>query len=97
MKKKIDLLDSELNSIVKKYENKAPNFEGDFKSTFDRFLHYNSIKTEFITELNLFINPFLLENEKEMSVSEKSYLNLMIKKHERNAIYGFSFPSDLEQ
>jgi len=97
MKEKIDSIDSELKLIVQKYENKAPDFNGGFESMFDRFSYYNSIKTEFITEINSIIDPFLSENQKVMSISEISYLNSIIRKHERNILYGFKFPSDMEQ
>jgi len=97
MKEKIDSLDSELNLIVQKYENKAPEFKGGFESMFDRFSYYNSIKKEFITEINSLIDPFLTENQSKMSIREISYLNSIISKNERKVIYGFKFPSDLEQ
>jgi fructose-1,6-bisphosphatase len=97
MRKKIDKLDSELRLVVEKYENNAPEFKHDFTSIFDRFSYFSSVKKEFITELNFYIEPFLSENEKQMTIDEISYLNSMISKHERTLLYGFKFPSDLEK
>jgi len=97
MKDKIDKLDSELKSVVQKYENNAPEFNNDFKSIFDRFSYFSSLKTGYTTDLNSLIEPFLLENEKQMTIHEKSYMNSMIRKHERTLLYGFKFPSDTEQ
>lgn len=87
-------LERNLKIVVEKYINLFPSFERTENSVISRILFYEQNKKPFITDFNLHINKFIIENE--LTVTEKEKLNALTSKYERKLIYGFDFPSKLE-
>lgn len=87
-------LENKLKEVVEKYSDRFPNFDGTENTILSRIKYYEENKKSIVTDFNLHIDKFISENE--LTVTEKDKLNALTSKYERKLIYGFNFPSDME-